>query len=54
MAIVIRESSERSTSSATVYNEDGTVQRIYAEESVYISEERPVDEMLVDVNFKIY
>lgn len=53
MAVIIRDSNERCTSSATVYHDDGTVQRIYTEESVYISEERPVDEMLVDVNFNI-
>lgn len=53
MAVIIRGSSEHCYSSATVYHDDGTVQTVHTEESIYVSEERPIDEMLVDVNFEI-
>ena len=44
MGIIVREDSACNRQYISVYNDDGTVQRISREESIYITEEIPVDE----------
>ena len=54
MGIIVTSQSSESHSSCSVYNTDGSVQRIHTHESVYIEEEIPVpDNMCVDVLFDI-
>lgn len=53
MAYVVRESCRNNDEYLSVYNDDGSVQRVSTHESVYITEEVPVDECCVDVLFDI-
>lgn len=56
MGIVIRTESFNNCSTSSYYGEDGVCRRITCEESVYISEEVPVDEdkVQVAIGFDVY
>ena len=56
MGIIISDKCFNNRSTATHYGDDGTLRRITCEESVYITEEKPVndDELYVDIGFNLY
>lgn len=55
MSIVVRTESFNSTSSSRYYGDDGVCRTVSCEESVYITEEVPVDDTVcVDIGFNIY
>ena len=55
MGIVVSSESFNRRSEQSVYNNDGTCQRIVSEESVYITTEEPVeDKVYVDVGFQLH
>lgn len=56
MGIVISRESIQRTDEQTIYHDDGTMQRIEATESVYITTEQPLEEnaAFVDIGFEIH
>lgn len=53
MAVIVRTTNANTRVSETIYGANGTSKTVCHEESVYISEEAPVDEMQVDIGFNI-
>ena len=56
MGVIISDSCFNNRSATTHYKDDGTRVHISCEESIYISEEKPVkdDEVYVDIGFSLY
>lgn len=54
MSIIISDKEFSNRESISIYNEDGSRTNISRYESVYITEEVPVDTMHVDIGFELY
>ena len=54
MAYIITEDSYSASSYTSVYNDDGSVTRVSCHESVYITEECPVEDERVNISFSMH
>lgn len=56
MSIIVSNQELRRTHSTSLYRPDGSAQHIHYEESVYVSEEQPIndDEVYVDIGFQLH